>query len=55
MFSLARFALSQHTGMWKACFRAGGPAMLRNPSEHKGSISPESRVLGVQRGMRRRP
>lgn len=51
VFSLAGFALSQHRGLWKVCFAAGGPAVFRNPSKHKRSISPDGRMLGVQRRM----
>lgn len=50
-FSLAGFALSQHIGMWKVCFVAGGPAVCRNPPKHQRSISPEGGVLGVRRGV----
>lgn len=51
VFSLAGFALSQHTGMWKVCFVAGGLAAFRNPPKHQRSISPDGGVLGVQRGV----
>lgn len=51
VFSLAGFLVRQHIGMWKVCFAAGGPAVFRNSLKHKRSISPDGRVLGVQRGM----